>query len=133
MDYFNEAFGGGGHPDHDQDAALKFSLCVIALDKRMDELLRLIGGSGDVGGVEGDPGWIIECRDDEDVIGYEKWPSEAQFRAYVAPEAYLMTYPEFYADRKTFFRYVASLVDAYKRRNPEQVGLVSDIEAVLGG
>lgn len=39
MDYFNEAFGGF-NPESDKDAALKFSLCVLVLDSRMQELLQ---------------------------------------------------------------------------------------------
>ena len=53
MDYFNDAFGGF-LPDSDKDAALKFSLCVLALDNRMDELLRLLKGDDNCGGIEGD-------------------------------------------------------------------------------
>lgn len=132
MDYFNEAFGGFD-PDSDRDAALKFSLCVLALDNRMDELLRLVKGDDEVGGVEGDPGWIIERRDDEDVGGHEGWPGDARFRAYVDPESYSLGFPEFYVDRQTFARYVAALASAYKRRNPERADVVNLIETALAG
>jgi hypothetical protein len=130
MDYFNDAFGGF-RPDSDEDAALKFSLCVLALDNRMDELLRLVEGGGNFGGVEGDPGWIIERREDEDIVGYEGWPADARFRAYVEPESYSLSHPEFYASRQTFFEYVGSLIGAYKRRNPERAEVVRHIEEAL--
>ena len=130
MDYFNEAFGGFC-PESDKDAALKFSLCVLALDGRMEELFRLVEGGGNFGGVEGDPGWIIERRDDGDVIGYEGWPDDARFRAYVDPDGYSLSFPEFYADRRTFFKYVGALVIEYKRRNSAHGETLRRIEKLL--
>lgn len=130
MDYFNDAFGGF-HPDRDEDAALKLSLCVLAMDERFEELLRLVKGGNSFGGVEGDPGWIIERREDGDVIGYEDWPVDARFRAYVDPNEYSLFYPEFYMDRQTFHRYVAALIAVYKQRHPERAAAVCAIEDVL--
>lgn len=130
MDYFNDAFGGF-HPESDKDAALKFGLCVLVLDNRIDELLRLVEGGGNFGGVEGEPGWIIERREDGEIAGYEGWPIETRFRAYVDPDSYLLTYPEFFSDRQTFFRYVKAIVNAYKRRHPESAGAVGRIEEAV--
>ncbi|MEJ7028216.1 hypothetical protein [Ralstonia solanacearum] len=79
MDYFSEAFDGF-RPDRDIDAALKFSLCMIAIDNRVEDLLQLIEVANNLGGVEGDPGWIIERRENGETIGYEKWPNSAHFR-----------------------------------------------------
>lgn len=124
MDYFSEAFGGF-RPDSDRDAALKFSLCVLALDNRVDELLRLVEGGNNLGGIEGEPGWIIERREDEE------WPNDARFRAYVDPDCYSLLYPEFFADRRTFFRYVGALARVYKNHHPEYEAVVHRIEEVI--
>lgn len=130
MDYFGEAFGGF-RPDSDRGAALKFSLCIIALDNRVDELLRLVEGCNNLGGIEGEPGWIIERREGEDTLGYEKWPNDARFRAYVDPDCYSLLHPEFFADRRTFFRYVGELARVYKNHHPEYEAVVHRIEEVI--
>lgn len=118
MDYFGDAFGGFD-PQSDVDAALKFSLNAILLDNRLLDLLKLVKGGDRFGGVEGVPGWIIERREDGELVGYEDWPESARFRAYVDPDEYVLAYPEFYTDKPTFMRYVRAIVDAYKRRHPE--------------
>lgn len=130
MDYFNEAFGDF-HPDRDKDAAVKFSLCVLALENRMPELLRLIEGGTNFGGVEGDPGWMIERREVGDTIGYEGWPDDGQFRAYVDPDGYSLSYPEFFMDQRKFFQYVGALVGVYGRRHPESSEVIRRIEEVI--
>jgi len=130
MDYLNDAFGEF-HPESDKDAALKFSLCILALDNRTEELLRLIERGNNFGGVEGDPGWIIERREDNEIIGYEGWPHDARFRAFVDPNTYSLSFPEFYTDRPTFFKYVKALVQAYRQQNPKQVEVIRRIEEVL--
>jgi len=130
MDYFNEAFGGF-HPDRDKDAALKFSLCVLALDNRMEELLRLVEEKSDFGGIEGAPGWVIERREDGDAIGYDGWPDDARFRAYVAPDSYSLSHPEFFADQRMFFRYVEALIGTYRRYHPESVEVIGRIEKAI--
>ncbi|MCA7976823.1 hypothetical protein LGM57_10880 [Burkholderia cepacia] len=131
MDYFNEAFGGF-NPESDKDAALKFSLCVLVLDSRMQELLQLIEGANDIGGVEGDPGWIIERREGDDVVGYEEWPNGAEFRAFVDPNEYSLSHPEFFVDRQTFIRYVVALMKVYRRRHHDETDVVRRIAEVIG-
>ncbi len=130
MDYFKEAFGGF-NPLGDEDAALKFCLDVILADNRIDELQRLISEDGQLGGVEGEPGWIVECRQNGEIDGYETWPKDARFRAHVDPDSYTLTYPEFFSNRKTFLYYVGAIVSVYKRRNPELANRVRRIEEVL--
>ncbi|WP_163012991.1 hypothetical protein [Burkholderia stabilis] len=130
MDYFNEAFGGF-NPESDRDAALKFSLCVLVLDSRMQELLQLIEGANDIGGVEGDPGWIIERRD-EGGVGYEGWPNGAEFRAFVDPNEYSLSHPEFFVDRRTFIQYVVALMKVYRRRHHDETDVMRRIAELIG-
>jgi hypothetical protein len=127
MDYFVDAFGGF-NPQSDLDAALKFGLNVLLLDNRSKDLLKLVKGGDKFGGVEGVPGWIIERREDNELIGYENWPENARFRAYVDPSEYALAYPEFYADKQTFMRYVRAIVSVYKGRHPDHS---DNIEAIL--
>lgn len=130
MDYFNEAFCGFS-PDSDRDAALRFSLCILALDNRVHELLQLVEGGNNLGGIEGEPGWIIERREDGETLGYENWPNDARFRAYVDPDSYSLRHPEFFADRLTFFQYVGALARVYKNHHPEYEEIVRRIEEVI--
>lgn len=127
MDYFVEAFGGFD-PCHDKDAALKFCLDIIMADHRLVELERLLSMDKCFGGVEGEPGWIIESRSDNERKAYESWPVDACFRAYVEPDSYLLGYPESFSDRVTFVRYVQSIVSAYKRRYPQEHAKLQRIE-----
>ncbi|HDR9491700.1 hypothetical protein [Burkholderia stabilis] len=129
MDYFNEAFGGF-NPESDRDAALKFSLCVLVLDSRMQELLQLIEGGNDIGGVEGDPGWIIERRDEGG--GYEGWSNGAEFRAFVDPNEYSLSHPEFFVDRRTFIQYVVALMKVYRRRHHDETDVIRRIAELIG-
>lgn len=130
MDYLKEAFGEF-KPNSDKDAALKFSLGVLMLDNRVEDLLHLVMGGENFGGVEGEPGWIIERRENGETVGYESWPDNARFRAYVNPASYLLAYPEFYCDTMTFFRYVQAIVAVYVRRHPEHVGVLHKIEEAV--
>ena len=130
MDYFKEAFGGF-NPQQDKDAALKFSLCVLMLDGRTEELLRLVKGADRFGGVEGEPGWIIERREDGEQVGYEAWPDDARFRAYVEPGSYSLAYPEFFSDRQTFFRYVQAIVAEYVRRYPDKTAFANKVNEAM--
>lgn len=130
MDYSKEAFGEF-QPESDKDAAIKFSLCVLVLDNRIDELLRLVEGGDNFGGVEGEPGWVIERREEGEHVGFEDWPEGAMFSAYVNPDSYLLAYPVFYADRRTFFQYVKAVVGAYKRHSSEKAETIKRIEEIV--
>lgn len=130
MDYFKDAFGGF-EPQSDKDAALKFSLCVLLLDNRTEELRKLVAGSEGFGGVEGDPGWIIERREDGETTGYEAWPEDARFRAYVDPDSYSLSYPEFFCEREKFFEYVQAIVAVYERRYPEHECVIRNIKDAM--
>ncbi len=125
MDYFREAFGGFA-PQSDYDAALKLGLDSLLADERIDELLTLLSAVGQLDGVEGEPGWIIERRT-EKRSSSGSWPAGSVFRAYVDPSSYTLKHPEFYCDRPTFYRYVNSVVTVYAKRHPEERGKVETI------
>lgn len=119
MDYFNEAFGGFD-PLNDKDSAMKFCLNAVLMDRRFIDLGRLLPDISNVGGIEGEPGWIIERRNEGDTLGYEGWPDLARFRAFVDPSSYRLAFPEFFCDRSTFASFVRSAVRAYCDRHPEK-------------
>lgn len=127
MDYFKEAFGGFD-PRIDKDAALKFCLDVILADRRFLELEKLLPNETKIGGMEGEPGWIIERRDEGETKGYEDWPEFARFRAFVDPDSYELAHPEFFCDKPTFEKFVSSAMRAYCHRHPERS---QEIESIL--
>jgi hypothetical protein len=101
------------------------------MDGRMDELRRLVEPGNRLGGVEGEPGWLIERREDGETLGYENWPHDAHYRACVDSNSYSLLVPELFVDRKTFFRYVAALVGAYKTHHPEDLDILERIENAI--
>jgi hypothetical protein len=131
MDYFNEAFGGFS-PQVDEDAALKFSLDVLLADHRVSDLIGLVLPASKIGGVEGEPGWIIERREEGELHGYENWPDDARYRAYVEPESYALAHPEFFCDKSNFFRYVQSIARVYVSRYPENRTTLGELQAIIG-
>ncbi len=118
MDYFDDAFGGFS-PQTDSDAALKLSLDALVADDRVEELTALVA-TDSLGGIEGEPGWIIERRFGEGIVGYESWPKYAAFHAHVDPESFSLTFPDFFCDEKTFYRYVKSIIGVYVARDPKR-------------
>jgi hypothetical protein len=128
MDYLNTAFGGFA-PHGDEDASVKFALNAVLVDRRLDELMELTVDASRLGGIEGEPGWIIERRDvgdegDEEI--YPGWPKNARFRAYVDPNAYQLKHPELFMSREDFMKYVVLGIRAYVQANPD----VADVAAV---
>lgn len=119
MDYFRTAFGGFD-PQVDRDAALKLSLDAIFADARLGDLGAILSSNSDVDGIEGEPGWILERRRDDDNGGYEGWPTLARFRSFVAPESYLLGHPEFFCDAVTFQRYASAILKVFSERHPEE-------------
>ncbi|MEI9997636.1 MAG: hypothetical protein WDM91_23780 [Rhizomicrobium sp.] len=130
MDYFTEAFGGFD-PQRDADAALKFSLDSLLGDERVDDLVALLSADSRVGGLEGEPGWIIEKREEGQTLGYEDWPSTACFRSFVDPDSYRLAHPEFFCDKSTFERYVCAIADAFAERHPAYTSQISKIKQLL--
>lgn len=75
----------------------------------------------DTGGITGDPGWLLERRDNgAGPVGYEGWPPGAAYRAAVDGDAYALKYPEAYYGKSEFSRFVGQALAAYLERNPER-------------
>lgn len=122
MDYLQEAFGNF-NPQVDQDAAVKFALNIILMDERLSELSCLITDGHEIGGVEGEPGWIIERRDrgsSGDHPFYADWPKNAHFHVHVEPSAFELAHPDMFMEMREFHCYIRKAVDAYLARNPSQ-------------
>jgi hypothetical protein len=120
MDYLQQAFGGL-NPQTDQDAAVKFALNVILMDERLRELSCLLIDGHDIGGVEGEPGWMIERRDTGlagELPYYSEWPTNAQFHVHVDPAAFELACPDMFMTAHGFYGYVRRAVDAYLSGNP---------------
>jgi hypothetical protein len=128
MDYFQDAFGRF-NPQADVDAAMKVSLDALLADHRLGDIAKLLSSDSNVGGVDGEPGWIIERRRRRDGPGYENWPAYADYRAFVDPRGYSLANPEYYCDEATFHSYVRAAVRAYRVRHPERS---SDADLVMG-
>jgi hypothetical protein len=126
-DYFNEAFNGFD-PRSDKGAAMKFCLNAVLMDRRFADLERLLPDETKVGGMEGEPGWIIERRNEGEIKGYEDWPQFACFRAFVDPGGYALAYPEFFCDKSMFEKFVSSAIRAYCNRHPERS---QEVESIL--
>jgi hypothetical protein len=111
-DYLREAFGGFD-AENDKDAALKFALCILVVDDRIDRLLNLMAPKIRAASICGDPGWEIERREISDLEGYEDWPEGATVHASVDPGGYELGCPDFYCDHSTFFEYAQKILLAY--------------------
>jgi len=130
MDYFKDAFGGFD-PQRDDDAALKFILDSLIADERLNDLIALMSADNEVGGLEGEPGWIMEKRDNGPVSGFEDWPLGARYRSYVDPNSYQLAYPEFFCDRAMFNKYVEKIASAVEARHPEQSSIINEIRRLF--
>jgi hypothetical protein len=116
MDYFSTF--GGFKPQQDLDAAVKFALNALLLDERVGDLQELL--NCELGGLEGEPGWVLERRsipEKGERPENPPWPEGAVFRAYVHPGAYRLTHPEYYMTRERFETYVTACVSAYRARS----------------
>jgi hypothetical protein len=117
QNYFKDAFGEFA-PRSDKDAAVKFCLNLLIADERWNDLIDLLSADSEIAGIEGDPGWILERRDQgANQAGYSKWPEYARYRVFVDPEGYCFASPQAYYDGPTFHRYVRLIVHAYAKSN----------------
>src|SRR3982751_420459 len=117
------------NPGVDELSALKVAIDSILTNHRLVHLGALMTDKDRTGGLEGDPGWIVERRDTGDAHPYyEKWPRWASFRALVDPDVYLIKHPECFMDAKTFFEVVNSFVDAYVIAYPDRK---AEVETLL--
>lgn len=120
MDYFKTAFGGFD-PHIDEDAAVKFILNVVLLDNRLDELVEIFIDGNQLGGIEGEPGWMLERRDVADEgneMVYPGWPAGARFKASVDKDAYRLKHSEYFMDLEGFIKYLVLVIDAYVAADP---------------
>jgi len=133
MDYLQEAFGGF-NPQVDQDAAVKFALNAILMDERLSELSCLLTDGHEIGGVAGEPGWIIERRDTGPSGAhtyYADWPKNAYFHAHVDSSGYELAYPDMFMDVAVFHRYVSEAIKAYVANNPSKVDIAQSVISLL--
>ena len=133
MDYLQQAFGGL-NPQTDQDAAVKFALNVILMDGRLRELSCLLIDGHDIGGVEGEPGWMIERRDTGltgELPYYSEWPMNARFHVHVEPSAFELACPDMFMTAHDFYRYVGRAVDAYLSGNSIEADLAQLVVSQL--
>jgi hypothetical protein len=133
MDYLQEAFGGF-NPQADQDAAVKFALNIILMDERLNELSKLLTDGHKIGGVAGEPGWIIERRDtgpSGDHSFYADWPKNTHFHAHVEPSAFELAYPDMFMEVEAFHSYVSKAIEAYVAKNPSKVNMAQPVISLL--
>jgi hypothetical protein len=115
MDYFSAL--GGFKPQQDADAAVKFALNALLLEGRLDDLAELL--SYELGGVEGEPGWLLERRsiaEKGERLDNPPWPDGAMFRASVDPDIYRLAHPVCYMTHEEFMGYVNAGLAAFKKR-----------------
>jgi len=119
MEYLQQAFGGL-NPQTDRDAAVKLAVDVIFADERLNELSCLLTDGHDIGGIGGEPGWIIERRDTGpagELPYYSDWPVNIRFHVHVDPAAFELAYPDMFMEANDFYRYVAKAMDTYLTEN----------------
>lgn len=120
MEYFNTAFGGFA-PHQDKDGAVKFALNAILMDNRVQELSELVVDGNPLGGIEGEPGWILERRDVSDnQVAYANWPKGARFMASVDEEAFRLQHSQYFMSRDAFIKYLMPAIDAYIAADPSR-------------
>jgi hypothetical protein len=121
MEYFNTALGGFA-PHRDKDGAIKFALNAILMDNRVQELSELVIDGNPLGGIEGEPGWILERRDvaDDNEIAHLNWPKGARFMASVDEQVFRLQYSQCFMSRDTFIKYLMSAIDAYVSADPSR-------------
>lgn len=129
MDYLEVAFRDF-NPQADHDAAMKFALRVIFLDERFDELSYLLTDGHAIGGVEGEPGWIIERRDtgpSGNMPGYAHWPKNTHFHAHVEEDVFALAYPDVFMTTEEFHDCVRKLIDVYVVKNPSKTNMAQPV------
>lgn len=131
MDLLKKAFGGKFEPHSDKDAAIKFILNILMMDKGMDRLIELLDASQEVGCIEGEPGWELERVEENDrgLVGYSDWPRWAYFRAFVDPDSYELITPEAYYTAEDFKSIASQAVNAYLSVHTEERG---KLDALVG-
>ena len=132
MDFFKDAFDGF-QPYLDEDAAIKFALNSLLMDRKLFRLVALVNKSSDVGCIEGDPGWELESIDESDrqLSGYSSWPEWASYRAAVDSDCFQLAHPEVYLKELEFKSYVKKALDAYLERNPDSRDELDELNRLI--
>jgi hypothetical protein len=94
---------------------------LVLLDNRLQELAEIVIDGSTFGGMEGEPGWLLERRDVDDEgneLGYPGWPKGSRFRASVDVDAYRLEHPVYFMTRETFVSYVKAALDSYTAADP---------------
>jgi len=133
MDYFESAFGSY-NPDVDPNFAVKFILNCMLSEDRLKELNYLLLDGHEVGGVEGEPGWIVERQDTErdgSITAYDDWPEGATFRAYVEPHSFKLGYPQNFLSTQEFHEYVRKALVSYVAKKSSKGPIVEEIISLL--
>jgi hypothetical protein len=121
-------------PRVDPDGAAKFALSAICRGRarQMPQLIQLLSEGASLGGLEGEPGWSLERRDDGNTMpGYAAWPPGAKYRAHVDPETYRLPQPEVFYDRAGFHALVGAMLDEFEAGHPDQTDLARAVRAKL--
>lgn len=122
MDLFEETFGSEFEPHLDENAAIKFILNSLMMDKTLDRLIEIFDLSLNIGCIEGEPGWELERIEDKDrkLSGYSEWPDWAMYRVAVEPESYQLKYPEIYYRSDEFMAFVEKSLKVFSNKYPEK-------------
>ncbi|MDO5623907.1 MAG: hypothetical protein Q4G71_04380 [Pseudomonadota bacterium] len=102
-----------------KENALLFCLRAIVRDNRLTDLREIMSENSEFGGFEGSPGWIIERRNAGEVVGYEDWPQQAMYRAFVDPSYYIITQPEMFCERDELLKSVDEVLMECTPSNPQ--------------
>ena len=119
MSLFTDAFGLF-EPHRDRDAGSKLVLESLFTTNRLDDLAELLRSGSSLGGLGGEPGWVLERRDEgNDAPGFASWPDGARYRTFVDGEALALATPERYYGRDEFHQLVRAILNAYTPTRPE--------------
>jgi hypothetical protein len=114
------------------EIAFRLALRSILWNHRLADLRELVTDGHDTGGLEGDPGWILERRDENATHpALSTWPQWARFRAFVDPAEFHLQQPECFLDRAGFADLARPLLREYLEARPDKEELVKDILASL--
>lgn len=114
MNFLQSAFGRS-NPQTDQDIAIKLALNSILMDDRLQELSCLLTDGHEIGGIEGEPGWLIERKDagSSGIPYYAGWPKNTSFHVHVEPTIFELTHPDIFMSAGDIYHYVQMAVEAY--------------------
>ena len=129
MRYLSKAFGATRLFD-DPNAAVKFSLDLILMDRRFGDLAQLLNEGSGVFEVAGEPGYSLQRRAPVHSGGGD-WPEGKVFRAFVEPSGYELDHPEGFYTTEEFEGYVSMALGAYVSANPTRAYEVAPVQSKL--